>query len=318
MMFSDKLTETAVEVMNRAREEALRMDAVAVDVEHVLLGLLGVSGGVAYFALNRNRIFWQPVHELLWNQARDRRDNSAHTICPSENIHTMTLRAFELSKESKEDLIHTEHLLLALTEIKSWRTRDVFDSLAVDLTELRKDIRRAALFAKGKGTNIGGGGHERATMLPIGLSVNLRRSRVIEYACDEASRLGHNFVGTEQILLGILREETSVARILLECGVTYQLAASKVESIIGRGTGFVAVEIPFTPRAKRVLELSWDEARQLGHDYIGTEHLLLGLIREREGVAWRVLELLRVDIENLRKAVIDSFSQGNEKRTGSF
>src|SRR5699024_11028740 len=81
-------------------------------------------------------------------------------------------------------------------------------------------------------------------------------------------------------------------------------AREQVEKIIGRGSGFVAVEIPFTPRAKRVLELSWDEARQLGHNYIGTEHLLLGLIREGEGVAARVLENLGVDLNKVRSNII--------------
>ena len=87
--------------------------------------------------------------------------------------------------------------------------------------------------------------------------------------------------------------------IMKSMGVNLKDARIEVEKIIGRGSGFVAVEIPFTPRAKRVLELSWDEARQLGHNYIGTEHLLLGLIREGEGVAARVLENLGVDLEGI-------------------
>ena len=103
--------------------------------------------------------------------------------------------------------------------------------------------------------------------------------KVIMLAQEEARRLGHNFVGTEQILLGLIGEGTGIAaKTLKSMGVNLKDARVEVEKIIGRGSGFVAVEIPFTPRAKRVLELSWDEARQLGHNYIGTEHLLLGLI----------------------------------------
>ena len=105
--------------------------------------------------------------------------------------------------------------------------------------------------------------------------------KVIMLAQEEARRLGHNFVGTEQILLGLIGEGTGVAaKVLKSMGVNLKDARVEVEKIIGRGSGFVAVEIPFTPRAKRVLELSLEEARQLGHNYIGTEHLLLGLIRE--------------------------------------
>ncbi len=129
--------------------------------------------------------------------------------------------------------------------------------------------------------------------------------KVIMLAQEEARRLGHNFVGTEQVLLGLIGEGTGVAaKTLKSMGVTLKDARAEVEKIIGRGSGFVAVEIPFTPRAKRVLELSWDEARQLGHNYIGTEHLLLGLIREGEGVAARVLENLGVDLNKIRSNVI--------------
>lgn len=129
--------------------------------------------------------------------------------------------------------------------------------------------------------------------------------KVIMLAQEEARRLGHNFVGTEQILLGLIGEGTGIAaKTLKGMGVNLKEARSEVEKIIGRGSGFVAVEIPFTPRAKRVLELAWDEARQLGHNYIGTEHLLLGLIREGEGVAARVLENLGVDLTKVRSNVI--------------
>ncbi|MFP5503038.1 MAG: ATP-dependent Clp protease ATP-binding subunit [Candidatus Sericytochromatia bacterium] len=129
--------------------------------------------------------------------------------------------------------------------------------------------------------------------------------KVIMLAQEEARRLGHNFVGTEQILLGLIGEGTGVAaKTLKSLGVSLKDARIEVEKIIGRGSGFVAVEIPFTPRAKRVLELAWDEARQLGHNYIGTEHLLLGLIREGEGVAVRVLENLGVDLSRVRSNVI--------------
>ncbi|TVU16232.1 hypothetical protein EJB05_39784, partial [Eragrostis curvula] len=118
---------------------------------------------------------------------------------------------------------------------------------------------------------------------------------------EEARRLGHNFVGTEQILLGLIGEGTGIAaKVLKSMGINLKDARVEVEKIIGRGSGFVAVEIPFTPRAKRVLELSLEEARQLGHNYIGSEHLLLGLLREGEGVAARVLESLGADPNNIR------------------
>jgi ATP-dependent Clp protease ATP-binding subunit ClpC len=141
--------------------------------------------------------------------------------------------------------------------------------------------------------------------------------KVIMLAQEEARRLGHNFVGTEQILLGLIGEGTGVAaKVLKSMGVNLKDARVEVEKIIGRGSGFVAVEIPFTPRAKRVLELSLEEARQLGHNYIGTEHLLLGLIREGEGVAARVLENLGVDLSKVRTQVIRMLGETAEVTAG--
>lgn len=121
--------------------------------------------------------------------------------------------------------------------------------------------------------------------------------KVIILSNEEARRLGHNFICTEQILLGLIGEETGVAaKVLRSMGVNLNDARIEVEKIIGRGSGFVAKEIPFTPIAKRVLEFAEEESHELGHNYIGTEHLLLGLIREREGIASRALEILGVDL----------------------
>jgi len=142
--------------------------------------------------------------------------------------------------------------------------------------------------------------------------------KVIMLAQEEARRLGHNFVGTEQILLGLIGEGTGVAaKVLKSLGVNLKDSRIEVEKIIGRGSGFVAVEIPFTPRAKRVLELSLEEARQLGHNYIGTEHLLLGLIREGEGVAARVLENLGIDLTKVRTQVIRMLGETAEVGAGA-
>lgn len=129
--------------------------------------------------------------------------------------------------------------------------------------------------------------------------------KAIMLAQEEARRLRHNLVGTEQILLGLIGEGTGVAALVLtEMGVTLQDARTEVEKIIGRGSRFVSAEIPFTPKVKRVFEQAFEEARGLGNNYIGTEHLLLGLLREGEGVAAKVLENLGVDSAKARTAVI--------------
>jgi ATP-dependent Clp protease ATP-binding subunit ClpC len=128
-----------------------------------------------------------------------------------------------------------------------------------------------------------------------------RARRSIVLAQEEAQRLGNNYIGTEHILLGIISEgESLAAKVLETLGVNLAKVRAEVEAIVGRGGQTVQQEMVFTPRAKRVIELAFDEARQLNHNYIGTEHLLLGLIREGEGVAARVLTNLGVDPAKVR------------------
>jgi ATP-dependent Clp protease ATP-binding subunit ClpC len=124
-------------------------------------------------------------------------------------------------------------------------------------------------------------------------------------AQTEMRELGHSFVGTEGFLLGLLWVRGGIAEtVVTSYGLDLARCRGEVEAIIGHGNGPVAREFPFTPRAKRVLELAWDEAKQLNHNYIGTEHVLLGIIREGEGVAARVLSLACADLGEMRQAVL--------------
>ena len=133
-----------------------------------------------------------------------------------------------------------------------------------------------------------------------------RARRSVVYAQDEARELNHNYIGTEHLLLGLMREPESVAgRALQELNIGQDAAREEVIQIIGRGKGAESGHIPFTPRAKKVLELSLREALQLGHNYIGTEHILLGLIREGEGVAAQVLVKLGGNLGVVREKVIE-------------
>jgi ATP-dependent Clp protease ATP-binding subunit ClpC len=133
-----------------------------------------------------------------------------------------------------------------------------------------------------------------------------RARRVVVLAQEEARDLGHNYIGTEHILLGLLRESDGVAaRALVSMGISLDVVRGQVKEIIGQGDpSELSGHIPFTPRAKKVLELSLREALQLGHNYIGTEHILLGLIREGEGVAAQVLVTLGADLNRVRQQVI--------------
>lgn len=137
-----------------------------------------------------------------------------------------------------------------------------------------------------------------------------RARKVLTLAQEEAQRFNHNYIGTEHLLLGLVREGDGVAaRVLSNMGVQLPKVRSAVEFIIGRGEGAVVGEIGLTPRAKKVIELAIDEARRLNHHYIGTEHLLLGLVREGEGIAAGVLESLGVNLEKVRAQVMQVVNQ---------
>ena len=136
-----------------------------------------------------------------------------------------------------------------------------------------------------------------------------RARRVVVLALEEARLLNHNYVGTEHLLLGLIHEGQGVAAKALELlGIRLEAVRAQVEEIIGQGQSAPTGHIPFTPRAKKVLELSLREAQQLGHNYIGTEHILLGLIREGDGVAARVLVKLGADLSRARGQVIGLLS----------
>ena len=142
-----------------------------------------------------------------------------------------------------------------------------------------------------------------------------RARRVIVLAQDEAKLLNHNFIGTEHILLGLIHEGEGVAAKALESlGIALEAVRAQVEEIIGQGQQVPTGHIPFTPRAKQVLELSLREALQMNHSYIGTEHILLGLIREGEGVAAQVLIKLGADLSRVRSTVLQLITgyQGRE------
>jgi ATP-dependent Clp protease ATP-binding subunit ClpC len=137
-----------------------------------------------------------------------------------------------------------------------------------------------------------------------------RARRVVVTAQEEARTLGHDYVGTEHLLLGLIHEGTGVAAMALESlAISPEVVRQQVEAITGRGQEAPTGHIPFTPRAKQVLELSLSEAQELGHSYIGTEHILLGLIREADGVAAQVLVTLGAGLTLVRQRVIQLLSE---------
>ena len=144
-----------------------------------------------------------------------------------------------------------------------------------------------------------------------------RARQVVVLAQEEARTLKHNYIGTEHILLGLLREEEGLAaRVLESLDITVERVRAQVVRIVGSGEEVTSGQIPFTPRAKKVLELALREALSLGHNYIGTEHILLGLVRENEGVAARILLDFDADSEKIRNEVIRMLSGPGSRQRG--
>ncbi|MBA2295171.1 MAG: AAA family ATPase, partial [Actinobacteria bacterium] len=144
-----------------------------------------------------------------------------------------------------------------------------------------------------------------------------RARQVVVLAQDEARALKHNYIGTEHILLGLLREEEGLAaRVLEQLDITVEEVRAQVARIVGQGDEVTTGQIPFTPRAKKVLELALREALSLGHNYIGTEHILLGLVRENEGVAARILLDFDADAEKIRNEIIRMLSGPGRRQSG--
>lgn len=138
--------------------------------------------------------------------------------------------------------------------------------------------------------------------------------KVIMLSQEEARRMGHNFVGTEQLLLGVIGQRHGIgAKALKKLKVTLKKARKEIELYIGRGGGFVASEIPFTPRAKRVLEMAVHEGKDLGQNFVGTEHILLALIAESDGVAMRTLEKMGIDVPKLRNLIFSYIEETQEE-----
>lgn len=144
-----------------------------------------------------------------------------------------------------------------------------------------------------------------------------RARKVLALAQEEAQRFNHNYIGTEHLLLGLIREGEGVAaKVLGNLGVDLAKARSAVEFIIGRGQRATVGATGLTPRSRTVIELAIDEAHRLGHHYVGTEHLLLGLVREGEGIAAGVLDSLGVRLDQVRQRTIMVLSQSNSRRAG--
>ena len=219
----------------------------------------------------------------------------------TDRARRVVVLAQEEARMLNHNYIGTEHILLGLIHEGEGVASKALEQLGVSLDAVREQVQEI----------IGQGQQAPTGHIPF----TPRAKKVLELSLREALQLGHNYIGTEHILLGLIHEGEGVASKALESlGISLEAVREQVQEIIGQGQQAPTGHIPFTPRAKKVLELSLREALQLGHNYIGTEHILLGLIREGEGVAAQVLIKLGADLNKVRQQVIQLLSgyQGKE------
>jgi len=310
----DRFSERTRSALAYAHEEARSHDQQPINTGHLMLGLLAEPGGIGVRALNavgvdvdRLRGFFRSVLPPGFVESEGEG--------LSQPAKQALLHAVDESREMGSDLVDPEHLLLGLIRADQGAAGSWLRSEGVTV----ENARSAVVRVRGETGNAGDQpepapeisqrtysthGASRFNRLTEGVR------KVLQLAQEEAQRFNHNYIGTEHLLLGLLRAGDGVAaRVLNNMGVQLPKVRSAVEFAIGRGEEAVIGDIGLTPRAKKVLELAVDEGRRLNHHYIGTEHLLLGLVREGEGIAAGVLESLGVNLEKVRAQVMTLLEQ---------
>ncbi|HYP21714.1 MAG TPA: Clp protease N-terminal domain-containing protein, partial [Chloroflexia bacterium] len=276
----DKFTQRARQVLQRAQAEAQRLGHSYIGTEHFLLGLLGVSDAVAAYVLDEAGIRLSDVRDKVESIVGKGENPPAGEIGLTSDAKRVIELAVDESRRLGHQNIGTEHLLLGLLRVEEGVAVRVLAELGLSAVKGRKrilELLRGPSGLNGQPPTREGYSFDKFTE---------RARMVLVFSQEEAQRFNHNYIGTEHILLGLVREGDGVAaHVLNNLGIELHKVRSTVEFIIGRGDRMVMGEIGLTPRAKRVIELAVDEARRLNHHYIGTEHLLLGLVREGEGIA---------------------------------
>ncbi len=305
-----RFTERARKVFALAQEEALAMHHDYVSTEHLLLGLLREGDGIAARVLANLGVQLPEVRAAVQSML-------GVGTSPSSGASGLTPRAkkvIELAMDEARRLnchyIGTEHLLLGLVREGEGIAARVLESLGVSHEKVRQQTMQVVASASS---------YQQSPLHPSPLPPQDKLEAFTDQAREsfalmreEARGLNHNYLGTEHLLLGLVRQHEGIAaQVLHDLGVQLPNVRSAVEVIIGKGDGLVVGDPGFTPRMQKVIALARDEARQLQSNSIGTEHLLLGLVREGEGIAAGVLISLGASLETVRPRVLAALGKPN-------
>jgi ATP-dependent Clp protease ATP-binding subunit ClpA len=272
-------TPRAKKVIELAVDEARRMKHHYVGIEHPLLGLIREGEGIAAGVLESLGVNWEKARTATLRVLGEEDEESGQRQ-GQDDKESGQAPGDESTASSQQPIQDEDDRIQELSQ----EEKDFIQTLAA----LSQDDRDS--FDK----------------------FTVRARRVLRFAREEAERFQHNYIGTEHLLLGLVRENGGIATaVLRNLGVELNKVRSAVEFMIGRGDHIVSGPMILTPRATKVLDLAADDARRLNHDYIGTEHLLLGLVREGEGIAAGILESLGVRMKKVRTETIKALNQQN-------
>ena len=307
----DRFNDRAKRVLALAQDEAIRMNHNYIGTEHLLLGLIREGEGVAAQVLHALNVDLSKVRTAV-EFIVGRGDA---TTSPSEiTMSPRTKRVLELAVDEARKLGHshvgTEHLLLGLAREGEGIASGVLESLGISMQWVQHQVLATLGSAGQTSTGPDAQGTAQAASRPMSRGpfdrFNDRAKRVLALAQDESIRFNHNYIGPEHVLLGLVREGEGVAgRTLAALGIDLRNTREAVERVVGRGESTATpTEITLTPRTKKVIELAIDESRKLGHDSIGTEHLLLGILRDDTSIACRILAEQGAPLEKVRAYAI--------------
>ncbi len=333
----ERFSEKALKVVMLSQEEARRMGHYRIGTEQLLLGLIRQSSdGVSFFGLGT--FGTSGVAKILKSMNVDlkqARTEVEKIIGKGDGILKVQIpftnhakQALEISRQKADDLeqksISTEHLLFALTKIEESVAVKVLRNLKVDLSKLQnkllEQLKKNGSIENREGKPLGDKIPRIKKPSSTGFSgvtdfagFNQRAIETIVLAQNEAKQLGQDFIGTEELLLGLILEKSgSAGKCLKSMQINLIACRSEIEKIVGKRECIEQTNVEFSPRALHVLELAHIESNQLGQDYVGTGHLLLGILREGNGVAMQVLKNLSIDTVQLRQMTSQELT--NRKR----
>ena len=318
-------TPRAQQVLTLARKEAARFHHNYLGSEHVLLGLLALGQGVAVNVLRKFGADLENIRKEVERLAPAQTEgNNTGTTLFSPQVEKVLTFAREEAKALHHVYIGTEHLFLGLLREVDGAAVTALKHLGIDIEQARVEVLKElnpnfipnenALkdWVESAKEHLDKGNSEAGQLTP-------RAQQVLAFAREEAERLHHNYLGTEHVLLGLIKLNIGLSAIALKgLGLMLENTRKEVEKLAGIGPDKKMFgSIPYTPRTTRILDVAKKEAKALNHTYIGTEHLLLGLLGEHEGLAAEIFKIFKVDTEQLRQKILNELKPpGNDAQKG--